>query len=173
MATKAADERQVSDVMEKLGVYLMDKNSENAWALDSQKDNMIGRSISKERAAAPIILRHKTVSKAHARIWLNPQSQRWYLENMSRNGSFVNGKQISGKAILKHGDQIQIGPYQLLFYENFQGDDGTVEIAPLGNSFPKDGEDASAPISIREAVVMLIILAMVVLFFFMWFRRLF
>ena len=61
----------------------------------------------------PLQLVHKRVSGSHAKLYR--RGEQWRLCDInSTNGTFVNGKQ-TGECALKAGDQIVIGPYDLIF----------------------------------------------------------
>jgi hypothetical protein len=54
------------------------------------------------------------VSRIHA--WIDTADQRFCVTDAgSRTGTFVNGKRLQGKADLRDGDRIQIGPAHLTF----------------------------------------------------------
>ncbi len=63
------------------------------------------------------VIDHPMVSRFHARIYLQDGS--WTIADVdSSNGTFVNGRQISGEQLLKPGDRIRIGPCQVVFKVN-------------------------------------------------------
>jgi ABC-type multidrug transport system ATPase subunit/pSer/pThr/pTyr-binding forkhead associated (FHA) protein len=69
----------------------------------SEKELLIGRS-----ASVDLIINHPEVSQRHARIIYKQGN--FFLEDLkSRNGSFINGKQIQGLQALKDGDEICLG----------------------------------------------------------------
>jgi pSer/pThr/pTyr-binding forkhead associated (FHA) protein len=60
-----------------------------------------------------IQLPHEKVSKHHATLVASESG--WAIEDLgSTNGVFVNGKQVQ-RAALKHGDRVNIGPFELFF----------------------------------------------------------
>jgi predicted component of type VI protein secretion system len=60
-----------------------------------------------------IQLPHAKVSKHHA--VLRPSKSGWIIEDLqSTNGLLVNGEKAQ-RADLKHGDRVQIGPYELRY----------------------------------------------------------
>ncbi|NUM33121.1 MAG: FHA domain-containing protein [Candidatus Brocadiae bacterium] len=115
-------------------VYLTNPSSGQTWGLNQTQKNIIGRGISKNKEGNLILLSHPTVSKLHAHLWLDEPTQRWYFENISKNGSAINGKDIFGKKVLYNGDKITIGPFELFFCENLlSNEEGTVEVKKTGN----------------------------------------
>jgi len=71
---------------------------------------VIGRAI----GSAQIHLPHPQVSREHARITLHDKSAT-LVDLNSANGTFVNGEVLRGPATLRQRDQIDIGPYALIF----------------------------------------------------------
>jgi len=68
-----------------------------------------------------IQLPHEKVSKHHAALL--PTESGWRIEDLeSANGVFVNGKQVR-RAVLKQGDRVSIGPYELVFETNVPPDE--------------------------------------------------
>ncbi len=64
-----------------------------------------------------IVLPAPTVSSFHAEV--EKVGQRYRVRDLrSSNGTFVNGKSISGEAWVQSGDAIQIGPYRFQVDEN-------------------------------------------------------
>ena len=71
---------------------------------------IIGRSVTADiRLEAPV------VSRRHARL-LPLEGGEWALEDLhSTNGTFVNGERLRGRVVLRLGDVVQIGPFQLVY----------------------------------------------------------
>ena len=68
-----------------------------------------------------IQLPHDKVSKHHAVIL--PGQEGWEIKDLqSTNGTLVNGKQVPS-AVLKDGDLVKIGPFELYFETNVPSDD--------------------------------------------------
>lgn len=62
-----------------------------------------------------ILLRHDSVSSRHARLDWRAQHARWFVEdNVSRNGTFVNGERVSQRA-LADGDRVKVGAVEFVF----------------------------------------------------------
>ncbi len=55
-----------------------------------------------------------TVSRLHAKIWSDGHSGHT-LQDLSTNGTFLNGQRISRRAALKTGDLIRLGPFALSY----------------------------------------------------------
>ena len=73
----------------------------------------LGRSPSPERYAS-MQLDSPTVSRLHATIY--PDNQGGHiLQDLSTNGTFVNGKRLDKRLSLSSGNTIQIGPFTLLY----------------------------------------------------------
>jgi ABC-type multidrug transport system ATPase subunit/pSer/pThr/pTyr-binding forkhead associated (FHA) protein len=74
-----------------------------------QKPLTLGRG-----AESDIHLPAPSVSRRHA--VLHPAQPEWTLVDLnSANGTFVNGKRVSGPTVMKRGDTIQIGPFRLAY----------------------------------------------------------
>ena len=72
-------------------------------------ENVLGR-----HPACTIQLDSNTVSRRHAQVI--KVSGEYFIEDLgSGNGTFVNGKQIAGRAQLTHDDRIKLGPILLRF----------------------------------------------------------
>lgn len=66
---------------------------------------MVGRNAEYE-----LSIRHKTVSRNHAEIEVEEDSGKCYLTDLgSRNGTFINGQQLTGRRAIKIGDEIMFG----------------------------------------------------------------
>jgi hypothetical protein len=59
-----------------------------------------------------IVLVHPSVSATHAQLTVGPELS--LLDTKSRNGTFVNGKQVKGAVPLQVGDRIKFGAVQAL-----------------------------------------------------------
>jgi ABC-type multidrug transport system ATPase subunit/ABC-type multidrug transport system permease subunit len=77
-----------------------------------QKSVLIGRD-----STANLYLDAPTISRRHATIDSDHQG-RYILQNFSPNGVFINGQQISSKAVLTNGSKIRIGPYILFLRDD-------------------------------------------------------
>ncbi len=62
---------------------------------------------------ATILLQAPTVSRRHATIKPAPGG-RYILHDLSTNGTFINGLQVIGSAVLPDGAKLQIGPFSLV-----------------------------------------------------------
>ena len=63
-----------------------------------------------------IILQEGHVSRYHAVLFC--RGSQWYIEDRSKNGTFLNGKKVNGVQPLSYGDSIAIMDYQILFLES-------------------------------------------------------
>ncbi len=62
---------------------------------------------------ATVVLPASEVSRVHARI--RPAAGGYELAESGVNGTFLNGRELTGRATLSDGDEIRIGPYSLRF----------------------------------------------------------
>ncbi len=75
----------------------------------NEGENVLGR-----HPACTIQLDSNTVSRRHAQVI--KQDHNYFIEDLgSGNGTFVNGKQITGRSPLHHDDRIKLGPILLRF----------------------------------------------------------
>ncbi len=80
------------------------------FALDPTRDNTLGRA-----ASAGIVIADRLASREHAAVRFDPASGQWILRDLgSRNGTWLNGKQIESVALIDHGT-IRIGTSELVF----------------------------------------------------------
>lgn len=72
-------------------------------------ETLIGRS-----ALCHVTIEDPLVSRQHARVFT--EGDRVTLEDLdSRNGTFVNGKQVEGTRVLADGDRVRVGTLELVF----------------------------------------------------------
>jgi hypothetical protein len=64
-----------------------------------------------------VTLADAKVSRRHAVIHPQGPGELWLADLGSRNGTFLNGNRISTPTLLRHLDQICIGPYCLVFHQ--------------------------------------------------------
>ncbi len=150
--------------------YLINPSSSQTWALNSKQKNIIGRGIPKNDENNLILLPHPSVSKIHASLWLDEQSQEWYFENLSRNGSSINGIEITSKKVIHNGDKIAIGPFELLFCDNLLDNEGTVEVKK--NDSLSLGDWSNSPTKL-EMIAIGVIFACAILLVLVWIWRMF
>jgi len=75
-----------------------------------QGTNVIGR-----QESLPLQVLGKGVSRKHIRVFSDADQQRYYLEDLSRGGTWVNGEKVEQRIALLDGDEILIGNTSLLF----------------------------------------------------------
>jgi ABC-type multidrug transport system ATPase subunit len=76
-----------------------------------------GGLIGRGQGQVAFVLDHPHVSRRHARIF--QQDGRFLLMDLgSANGTYVNGRRLTGRVPLNRGDKIDIGPFSLLFDGN-------------------------------------------------------
>lgn len=68
-----------------------------------QRENVLGRAVD-----CSIFFDNKRVSRRHARIAAAPRSERYFIEDISARGIYVNFKRIRGRHPLKEADRICI-----------------------------------------------------------------
>ena len=146
--------------MKEFGIFLVNQNSGEKLPLRSDAVNIIGRGLDAgENPEATILLPHPAVSKCHASIFLDQDSQQWRLHNFSRYGTSVNNSYVN-EVRVRHGDSIGIGPYQLVFYEKFF-EDGTVEHNIGGYNASQWEEEELTPMgSLLETIAIIAVLVL-------------
>jgi len=72
------------------------------------REVVLGRS-----PGATVVLPAPEISRVHARI--RPAAGGYELAESGVNGTFLNGRELAGRAALSDGDEIRIGPYSLRF----------------------------------------------------------
>lgn len=70
--------------------------------------------IGREEQRVNVHLPHSQVSRLHAQISVQGRDV-WLTDLNSANGTFVNGRRITGAVVIKPGARIDIGPYELQF----------------------------------------------------------
>lgn len=161
--------------MEIFGVYLVNQSSGITTPLYMDKPNIIGRGVPDSKGEkGRVLLPHPSISKIHAKIEVSLETHTWVLYDLSRHGTYINGKHVVKQASLVHGDKIQIGPFDLMFYEKFKADDETSE-QPLPHISPPQSTYSMMSIGILLLVIqgvlalispkILIIIAFSLLFF--------
>jgi phosphoserine phosphatase RsbU/P len=117
-----------------------------AWESDLNPQGMlIGRSAKND-----LVLDNVEVSRRHARIFCDP-FHRWIIEDLdSRNGIFLNGRQIQAGAVM-WGDQVQVGPYHLALVGEPEQPTITQEILETTSTIMQ--EDAEAQIISEQALI--------------------
>jgi hypothetical protein len=64
-----------------------------------------------------IMLPDVKVSRRHALIQKQGQDELWLIDLGTPNGTWVNGERLSRSTLLRDKDQIDIGPYRLVFHQ--------------------------------------------------------
>lgn len=65
-----------------------------------------------------IMLPEERVSRRHALINVQGDHEFWLVDLGSGNGTYLNGRRVGQPTRLHHGDQIEIGSFQLRFHQN-------------------------------------------------------
>ncbi len=98
-----------------------------------------GETVIGRHPACTLQLDSNTVSRRHAQVIKDGST--YFVEDLgSGNGTFVNGKQITGRTQLNHDDRIKLGPILL----RFQCDGSSVMAKPAGPS------EVSRPVALAE-----------------------
>jgi hypothetical protein len=69
-------------------------------------------------SSSDIVLADAKVSRRHALIQSQKQYEFWLLDLGSSNGSYLNGRRITQPVLLRDRDQIEIGPFRLIFRQS-------------------------------------------------------
>lgn len=116
--------------------YLLEKSGQ-LWVLSPGQKTILGREISPIASATSgmILLQDPSISKIHAYIGWDVEQQRWYMEDTSRNGTFLNGSPLLGKDWLQPGDQINMGVYSFQFgIKTASNQDATMEMPGIATN---------------------------------------
>ena len=156
-------------------VYLVYHNAGKEYLLKETEDNIIGRGIDGESSIATIALPHPSISRQHANIKFCKETGCWLFHNLSHHSSEVSGKSISKQKKLRHGDQINIGPFSFSFFEKSLALQDTMELPimkpPNEANFTWEDEEKTPLGSVIEAVAMVffILLSLFIFFYcFVW-----
>jgi hypothetical protein len=68
-------------------------------------------------AASTLCLPNQKVSRRHAMIQKEKSNQLWLIDADSRNGTFHNGCKVTEPTLLRDKDQINIGPFCMIFHQ--------------------------------------------------------
>lgn len=69
-------------------------------------------------SSSDIVLADAKVSRRHALIQVQKQHEFWLLDLGSSNGTFLNGRRLSQPALLRDRDQIEVGPFRMVFRQS-------------------------------------------------------
>ena len=67
--------------------------------------------------ASSLCLPNQKVSRRHAMIQKEKNNQLWLIDAGSRNGTYHNGRKVTEPTLLRDKDQINIGPFSLIFHQ--------------------------------------------------------
>jgi len=89
-----------------------------AWLEDQDRQRIpIRGSCSIGRAASnQVALASDKVSRRHAMIQVQRESEFWLVDFGSRNGTYLNSRRITNPQRLQHGDRVMVGPFEFVFY---------------------------------------------------------
>lgn len=87
-----------------------------AGRLRIQRNCSIGRAPS-----CDLVLADPKVSRRHALVQVQKQYQFWLMDLGSSNGTYVNGQRVTQPVLLRNLDQIELGPFRLLFRQTQTG----------------------------------------------------
>ncbi|WCJ60439.1 FHA domain-containing protein [Fontisphaera persica] len=72
----------------------------------------IGRSLTNQ-----VVLEGAKVSRRHALVHVQSKNEHWLVDLASSNGTFLNGQRIAQPMLLRDGDRIGVGEYELIFHQ--------------------------------------------------------
>lgn len=127
---------------------------------------IIGRSVD-----AHIVLTDHTVSKRHAALIIDSNGNLLFEDLGSTNGSFVNGKQVTGVTDLKMGDKIRLGSFNfnwedyILSTDNNQKDEEMVSASTFATNSPTVRRGTSSTMKVIGALILVGIIAVGVYFY--------
>jgi hypothetical protein len=79
--------------------------------------NQVGEhTIGRSPVLCDQVVENNTVSRCHARLLWEPQSERWYIEDLgSKNGTYVNGEALQAylPVLLRQGTRLILGGLEL------------------------------------------------------------
>ncbi len=104
------------------------------FSLSHQPEVAIGRANVNK-----IVLEDNSVSRSHAVVF-EEDGKHYVKDAGSRNGTAVNNKKIQGNYLLKHGDSIKLGIYELKFLTETE-EDTPIEEEEVIEEAPKDFEE--------------------------------
>jgi hypothetical protein len=84
---------------------------------DSRRMRLRGTCTLGRTEGNDLILADPKVSRRHAVIHPQGPGELWVADLGSRNGTYLNGARISSPTLLRHLDQIDIGPYRMVFHQ--------------------------------------------------------
>ena len=88
----------------------------------------INQSCSLGRASSnDVVLADQKISRRHALIQAQKQQEFWLMDLGSSNGTYVNGRRLTQPALLRNKDQIEVGPFKMVFRQS-----GFVPAVPVG-----------------------------------------
>jgi adenylate cyclase len=64
-----------------------------------------------------VVLEGAKVSRRHALVHVQSKNEHWLVDLASSNGTFLNGQRIVQPMLLRDGDRIGIGEYELIFHQ--------------------------------------------------------
>jgi AAA-like domain/FHA domain len=69
-------------------------------------------------SSSDVVLADAKVSRRHALVQAQKQYEYWLLDLGSSNGTYLNGHRISQPVLLRDRDQIEVGPFRLVFRQS-------------------------------------------------------
>ncbi|MBE2199852.1 MAG: FHA domain-containing protein [Anaerolinea sp.] len=123
------------------------------WTIETN-EFVIGRG-----SDCQMVLPERQVSRYHAKILY--ENGRYHVEDLdSKNGTHINGKQITGKALLQDGDEVQIALCVKLLFVGTEATipltfdpptiEGNLTIDPSQRSVSIQGQELNPPLSLAQ-----------------------
>lgn len=85
--------------------------------MDGQRRRIKGNCSLGRTDTNDIILADVKISRHHALIQNKGRDELWLADLGSRNGTYLNGERLTHPLLLRDKDQIEIGPYRLIFHQ--------------------------------------------------------
>jgi len=112
-------------------IYLQafDQNWVTANVPDAELEKPDGERVRIERScslgrtsSSDVVLPDQKVSRRHALIQAQKQYEFWLMDLGSSNGTYLNGRRVTEPVLLRNQDQIEIGPFRLVFRQSKAAD---------------------------------------------------
>ena len=112
--------------------------------------------IGREPSPATLVLPHPQVSRRHAAI-SRTESAAHITDLGSANGTYVNGRRITGPTVLRIGDEIDIGPFALRFTGAALASRSRADnLQLMARDVAKVGVGQGAPVTLLDAIDLVI-----------------
>lgn len=122
-----------------------------------------------------IVLTHRSISRSHLEVFIDPEGNIFVTDLNSSNGTFVNGQRISGSIQLKQGDILKLGAERPIKWQEWlrdvdpaklmeqKGEEGFLQQDPSFYIPPKNNNTV---VIVVIAVIAFILIASLVVYYF-------